>query len=448
VCHRAQATGSFPVVCPTRLPRATVGYPGQPPNALTAMPIGGEGSIDGVEFGYGAPYEEQPWKNEPARFLHLAVLDGTSPLAQPAPNWERMGKRHLGGRTGELYRAPAYPEGGYHGNHFIYTWQQGDQAYAVSLHAWRARETLQLLRTIVTGLRAASTLPVPPPTSTDVALVRVGREASDVAVGAGSVWVARYLLRGKVVRLDSDSGASIGNPVPVGKYPYRGIAVGGGSVWVANTDGDSISWIDARRGKVLARHIPVGASPHGIAIGQRYVWVANYEDGTLSRIDLRTGREVRPRILVGVGPNGLAFAAGSVWITDFDEGEVVRVEEATGEVTARILAGRGLSDIEATESAVWVTDFASDELLRIDPATNSVSDRISVGPTPSSVAVGAGSVWVADYWNGAVSRIDATTGQELGQVLVGGNLRRIAAKGSQVWVLDTSGSVANIPRPV
>jgi YVTN family beta-propeller protein len=425
-----------------------VGYPGQPPNALTARPIGEKGRIEGIEFGYGAPYESQPWKNEPSRFLHLAVLDGTSPLARPAPNWERMGRRRLGGRTGELYQAPPYPEGGYHGDHVIFAWRHDDQSYAASLHSWRPGETLELLGAILSGLRAASTLAVQPVVSPDLPLVRVGREASDLAVGEGSVWVARYLLRGQVVRLDWDSGAAIGSPFPVGRYPYRGIAVGRGSLWVANTDGDSISWIDARSGQVVARRIPVGASPHGIAIGERYVWVANYEDGTLSRIDPETGREVRPRIRVGKGPNGLAFAAGSVWVTDFNGAEVVRVDEDTGEVTARVGAGTGLSDIEATDTAVWVTDFGADELLWIDAATNSIAARIPIGPTPSSVAVGAGSVWVADYWNGTVSRIDATTGQDLGQIVVGGNLRRVSAKGSRVWVLDSSGSIAKIPRPM
>jgi YVTN family beta-propeller protein len=446
VCHLAEATGSLPVLCPTRLPRATVGYPIQPPNALTARPIKGpEGRIEGIEFGYGAPYENQPRKNEPARFLHLAVLDGTSPLSQPAPNWERMGDRLVGGIKGELYRAPPYPEGGYHGDHFIFRWTRAGQSYAVSLHAWRTQETLQLLGAIVTGLRASSSIAVPPAVSPEVALVRVGREATDLAVGAGSVWVSRYLLRGRVVRLDWDSGAEVGRPLPVGRYPYRGIAVAGGSVWVANTDGNSLSWIDARKGRIVARRIPVGASPSAVDVGERYVWVANYEDGTVSRIDPRTGREEKPRIRVGAGPNGLDVAAGSVWVTDFDGPQLVRVDERTGEVVARIQAGDGLSDIEATEDGVWVTDFASDELLRIDPSTNSIASSIPVGPTPSGVAVSAGSVWVTDYWNGTVRRIDPDTGLELDRILVGGNLRRVAAEGSRVWVLNAAGRVAKVP---
>jgi YVTN family beta-propeller protein len=447
VCHRVQAKGSFPVLCPTRLPRASVGSPGQPPNALTALPIGERSRIEGVEFAYGAPYENQQWKNIPTRFLHLAVLDGTSALAGPEGSWERLGQTTLGGRRGELYQAPPYPEGGYHGNHLIFIWLEGHQRYAVSLHSWGSREALGLLGAIVSGLRPASALRNPPAPAPAVSLERVGREASDLAIGEGSVWVARYLLRGRVVRLDWDTGAVNRNPIPVGRYPYRGIAVDGDSVWVANTDGDSLSRIDSLTGRVVTRRIPVGESPWAIGVGERYVWVANNEDGTLSRVDPVTGREVMPRLPVGGGPNGLALADGSVWVTDFEGGEVVRLNEDTGEIIARISAGSGLSDVGATDSAVWVTDFAADQLLRIDPMTNRIVARTPVGPAPSSLAVAAGSVWVSDYWDGMVRQIDQETGQERDRVLVGGNLRQLAAEGSRVWVLDSSGSVAKIPGP-
>jgi streptogramin lyase len=59
----------------------------------------------------------------------------------------------------------------------------------------------------------------------------------------------------------------------------RRLAVGEGSVWVRNDEGDAVTQIDPRRGKVVGRPIRVGSAgelPSGIAVGEGAVWVANY----------------------------------------------------------------------------------------------------------------------------------------------------------------------------
>jgi YVTN family beta-propeller protein len=51
-----------------------------------------------------------------------------------------------------------------------------------------------------------------------------------------------------------------------------GIAVGGGSVWVANRLDDSVSRIDPATGRVRAT-IPVRGNPVDVAVGDDAVWV-------------------------------------------------------------------------------------------------------------------------------------------------------------------------------
>ena len=67
VCHKAQGDASFRVLCPERLPRASVGYPSGPPNPLTAQVLRDRGLV-GIEFGYGAPLSARPAKEQSGAF--------------------------------------------------------------------------------------------------------------------------------------------------------------------------------------------------------------------------------------------------------------------------------------------------------------------------------------------------------------------------------------------
>jgi streptogramin lyase len=71
------------------------------------------------------------------------------------------------------------------------------------------------------------------------AAVPVGRDAFDLAVGAGAVWVTNR-TPGTVTRIDARSGRPSGSPVRVGDSP-KGIAVLAGSAWVANSGSGSMT---------------------------------------------------------------------------------------------------------------------------------------------------------------------------------------------------------------
>jgi YVTN family beta-propeller protein len=449
VCHKAQDEQTFRVLCPARLPRASVGYPGQPPNPLTTRLVDDRRTFYGIEFAYGAPYETRQWRNHPRRFLHLAILRARTSIATPPEGSTPLGDKRLAGRRGSLFHAPPYFKGGgYNGNHLMFTWHERKTAYTISLHSWRRAEALQLLEEVIASLRPVSTRPAPQPRvlAPDTSRVRIGSQPSALAVGADTLWVARFLPAGKVVSVSLQRAETVGRPVRVGRYPYRGMAADDQNVWVV-TQSDSVTRIDARSARVTARDIPVGETPFAVAIGARYVWVANYDDGSLTRIDPRTNRVVGRPIHVGGGPNGVAFLRGSIWVTDFDGGRVVRVDESTGKIVAEISVGAGLSGIATSSDAVWVTDFDKDELIRIDPSANEIVAEVPVGPAPSGVAAQEDAVWIVDYWDATVRRIDSETNKVVERSWVGGRPWQVVASQDDVWVLDQSGPVVRIPSP-
>ncbi len=447
VCHRAQGSTSFRVLCPAGLPRASVGYPGQPPNRVTAGILDDKRRFYGVEFAYGAPYESRQWRNHPRRFLHLAIIRAGTSLADPPKGSTRLGERRIAGRKGRLFHAPPYSKGGgYHGNHLMFTWHEGKAAYTISLHSWRRAEALQLLEEVISGLRPPRTMPIPerrgPARVTS--RIRIGSQPSALAVGGDSLWVARYVPAGKVVRLNLQRANPVGRAIRVGSYPYRGMAADDEAVWIV-AQNDSVTRIDARTGQVIQKAIAVGETPFAIAIGARYVWVANYDDGTLTRVDPRTNEVAGDPIEVDGRPNGLAFLHGSIWVTDFDRGRLVRVDESLGKVVAEIPLGSGPSAIAVTWDGVWVSDFDRDEVIRVDPSTNEVVAEIAVGPAPSAVAASEDSVWVTDYWDGTVLRIDTETNEVGERMWIGGKPWQMVASQEDVWVLDQSGPITRIP---
>ncbi len=92
-----------------------------------------------------------------------------------------------------------------------------------------------------------------------------------IAAGFGSVWLVPR-GDGLLWQLDSDDdGIRPVKTIRVGDGPMD-VAVGAGSVWVANADG-TVARVDPKWGEVTER-IRVGGSLGGIAVGEGGVWVA------------------------------------------------------------------------------------------------------------------------------------------------------------------------------
>ena len=105
-CRSIQARARVSLLCPTLLPRATVGYPGLPPRALTVQTTGDffHRGVAGVDISYSAPWEGQGWKahrwrNRPCCFFHLDVFR-RAPGRKAIPTRARPAT--LGGKRGLL----------------------------------------------------------------------------------------------------------------------------------------------------------------------------------------------------------------------------------------------------------------------------------------------------------------------------------------------------------
>ena len=256
----------------------------------------------------------------------------------------------------------------------------------------------------------------------------VGSSPSDVAAGAGSVWVASYNAN-SISRIDPVTH-TVEQTIPVDSTPSA-IAVGDGAVWVANNFNGKVSRIDPAVDRVV-QTTTVGNGPSGIAVGDGAVWVANSNDGTLSKLDAVTGRVVTT-IALG-GATDVVVGLGAVWVSDAANGRVLRINPQTDEVTAAINVGTGPSAITLGHGSVWVANSLDGTVSRIDPRTDQVRATIPVGNGPGAIAVDAGGVWVTNEFGRTVVRIDSATDAVSRTVMVGNNPRGLAAAGGLIWV--------------
>ena len=230
----------------------------------------------------------------------------------------------------------------------------------------------------------------------------IGGIPSDIAAGAGAVWVGRgggasHNSTVAISRVDPRTttvthttrlrrGAQEG--WPSGGYP--GIAVGGGAVWVVDPDG-SISRLDPRNGRVVAT---IRANASTIAAGDAGVWFASADSSEVRRIDPRTNR-VGQTIRVGSDAlRGIAVGAGAVWAAGEHEGVVWRIDPGSHPVTRTIDVGPGVSYLTFGDGALWAATYVDGRISRIDPRTNRVTATDRVG-APQALAAGSGAVWVS-----------------------------------------------------
>jgi peptide/nickel transport system substrate-binding protein len=282
-----------------------------------------------------------------------------------------------------------------------------------------------------TGLRAIaadSVGAINPARGAITAAVPVGSSPSDVAVGAGSVWVANYNAN-SVSRIDPVTH-TVEQTIPVDSTPSA-IAVGEGAVWVANNFNGTVSRIDPAVDQVV-QTIEVGNGPSGIAVGAGAVWVSNSNDGTLSKLDGVSGLVVKT-IPLG-GATDVAVGLGAVWVSDAANGRVLRLNPRTDQVTAAIDVGTGPSAITLGDGSVWVANSLDGTVSRIDPWTNDVMATVPVGNGPRAIAVAPGGVWVANGFGHSVVIIDAATDAVARTVTVGNNPGGLAAAGGVIWV--------------
>jgi DNA-binding SARP family transcriptional activator/ABC-type branched-subunit amino acid transport system substrate-binding protein/DNA-binding beta-propeller fold protein YncE len=277
-----------------------------------------------------------------------------------------------------------------------------------------------------------------------IALVVAAGVAAGLAFSGGRSGV----IADSVVLLDGRTGG-VEAHAQVGEAPSQ-IAVGAGEVWVLNSADNTISEIDPERGKLVAT-FAAGLAPVGLAAGDGRLWVGNAAttsasaaEGTmfpasLSQLDATTRSPLRTIALAHrfedtslygrlPGQRELAVGAGSVWAIG-EDGHVLRLDERSG--AQRRLSTTGDS-LAFGGGELWV-DQAGTRLLRVDPRTDRVDLTYSLSAGPGLTA-GFGSVWVTDPVQGLLWRLTPGPPPQLRSIPVSEGVTAVAASAGAVWV--------------
>jgi YVTN family beta-propeller protein len=456
-CRRAQAEAHFRMLCPRVLPRAVIGWPGQPPPPLRAGLIRSNPRRppDGVDIGYGAPWEfysGQPaalvrphlWRNRPCCFLHFVVQRGAPASgARPAI---------LGGRRGRLLPASTSGSGAYFANHVRFFFGERGVGYVVTLHSFGNRETTALLGRLISELKPMSDLRASPPPKhgTTVRIRNAGPRA--IAAAPGALWVLTREqpidpaapwsgTRAALLRLDPNAG-TLRTRMTIGG-DMRGLAATEDAVWVAagRSNKGVVLRIDPKTKRVAA-HIHTGTWPAALAADAQGVWVVNtapfFKRGSLVRISAARNRAEGSLVPLGPAPSGVAAGAGAVWVADAIEGTVRRIDIARRRTVATVRVGRQPYALTFAAGSVWVTNSDDGTVARIDPSTNKVVARIRVARNPYGIAAGSRSLWVASLGAGTISSLQASSGRVVKTIRVGGDPLGVALASGAVWFSQNS----------
>jgi branched-chain amino acid transport system substrate-binding protein len=232
----------------------------------------------------------------------------------------------------------------------------------------------------------------------------IGSTPTDVAIGAGSVWVGSAFRAAdygnyprSISRLDPVSGRTQ-ETIALPRHGATGYFQGGGfsqqhiaatdsAVWAINPDA-TISRIDPRTNRRVAtvRKVEV----RSLAAGRRGVWGVT-ETGVVE-IDPRRNVVARKVAIPAPSLLGIALGGGAVWVSDPFGGSVWRVDPEAKQ-QRQIPLDLGVRSIAFGNGALWVASEIGDKVYKIDPSTNKarVVNRLVA---PQQVAIGEGGVWV------------------------------------------------------
>src|SRR5262245_58145764 len=224
------------------------------------------------------------------------------------------------------------------------------------------------------------------------------------------------------------------------------VAAGAGSLWVTSGDEQTVSRVDPETAEVR-QTITAGSGASAVAADDKGVWVANSLAGTVSRVDPRTDTVVQTITLHGT-PSAIALDQGTVWVADKDRSTISRLDARTGGPAGRAAAvGPSTSALALGAGSLWVADEERGVVFRVDPNRQTVEDTIPVGNGPVDLVVGDGSVWVANNLDGTVSRIDPGRGVVVSTIFVGDGPRALARTSAGIWVSNEFGGTLALIDP-
>jgi DNA-binding SARP family transcriptional activator/ABC-type transport system substrate-binding protein/streptogramin lyase len=196
--------------------------------------------------------------------------------------------------------------------------------------------------------------PIRLPKDPDIAGVEDATE--EVAVGAGSVWVARggFANPSWVERLDPETGL-VRHRILIPQGGAQRLAFGDGALWVSGGIVDAgvpkLSKIDPRTNDVTPELTSFGNAFSSIAVGGGFVWGATSSDHAIWKIG-EDGSLVGPVKLTAAAEN-LTYADGAVWAADGEAGTVVRIDPTTNETRSYAL-GHNLRSIAVRKGTIAV----------------------------------------------------------------------------------------------
>jgi ABC-type branched-subunit amino acid transport system substrate-binding protein/predicted Ser/Thr protein kinase len=144
-------------------------------------------------------------------------------------------------------------------------------------------------------------------------VARVPTSVVEIAAGPdGVIWGLKPPPEPALIRVSPRSN-TVTATVRIGSGGLSDIAVGAGAVWVS--DGGGVVWrVDPGR-RATQRTIPVAKGVDSLAFGSGFLWAVNPFEGTLSRIDPSTN-EVSRTIAIGGTPRDVTAWEGSLWVSD------------------------------------------------------------------------------------------------------------------------------------
>jgi outer membrane protein assembly factor BamB len=226
----------------------------------------------------------------------------------------------------------------------------------------------------------------------------------DIMVVDGNPWAV--LVDGLVFELDPETGEVISD-LDVQLEEPTDVAAGAGSVWVGSGDGTLVR-VDTASGTIQAR-VPIGIAHHAVAASDEAVWVAGTSEAR--RIDASTLEMVKFDIPPGVVE--LAAVGDEVWAT-YATGVIVVADGQTGAARATLRAPSGSGApagglIAAGGSTVWLTAPAeAGTLVRIEPGVPELKGEVGFDPLGgvSSLAADAEGVWILFADDGVLVRVE------------------------------------------
>jgi ABC-type transport system substrate-binding protein/class 3 adenylate cyclase len=217
-------------------------------------------------------------------------------------------------------------------------------------------------------------------------------EVSGFNMDDASIWVTD-LAGPHVIRIDKRTGVVAEFPLGTDELDQAiasDVAVGGGSVWLARPDIPEIIRLDAVTGEVQAR---LEIDAWGVSYGAGGLWY--WREGWIGHIDEVTNEETFSPLHLSSDTwlGNIHIGGGDAWTALSGTGQVWRVDRSGRQTSYSLQPGVG--EMAATERTMWVTNANTGALTGIDLVTGQQTHEIDTGHATLAVAASGDELMIA-----------------------------------------------------